>query len=222
MTETEWFACNNPQAMLEFLEGKASDRKLRLFAVACCRRIWHLLPDKHSRNAVKVAERFADGAVSRNALLPAFESVRYSLSLNHPAEAWVKSYAAAAAKATAQESAQKAALQTGYSAYNAAAFTDEGAAEAERVSQVQMLHDITGPLAFRPVYLDPSWLTWNAATGVKLAEAIYEDRAFDRLPILADALEDAACDEADILDHCRQPGPHVRGCWLIDLLTGRE
>ena len=56
---------------------------------------------------------------------------------------------------------------------------------------------------------------------VKVAQGIYYDRAFDRLPILADALEDAGCHDAAILEHCRQPGPHVRGCWVVDLLTGR-
>ena len=70
---------------------------------------------------------------------------------------------------------------------------------------------------------DVSWLAWNDGTVVKLAQAIYDDRAFDRLPILADALEDAGCQDADILGHCRQQGAvHVRGCWVVDLLTGRS
>jgi hypothetical protein len=56
----------------------------------------------------------------------------------------------------------------------------------------------------------------------RLARGIYDDRAFDRLPILADALEDAGCHDTAILDHCRQPGPHVRGCWVVDLLLGKE
>jgi hypothetical protein len=67
--------------------------------------------------------------------------------------------------------------------------------------------------------LNPCWLTLTVR---QLAQAIYDDRAFDRLPILADALEDAGCDNADILNHCRQPGEHVRGCWVVDLLLGKE
>jgi hypothetical protein len=63
---------------------------------------------------------------------------------------------------------------------------------------------------------------WNDGAVVKLAESIYTERAFDRLPILADALEDAGCTDAAVLDHCRGPGPHVRGCWVVDLVLGKE
>jgi hypothetical protein len=89
---------------------------------------------------------------------------------------------------------------------------------AEHQEQVRLLHDITGN-PFRPVAVDPAWLT---STVVSLAEGIYAERAFDRLPILADALQDAGCDSADILDHCRGPGPHARGCWVLDLLLGKS
>jgi hypothetical protein len=85
---------------------------------------------------------------------------------------------------------------------------------------VALIHDLFGN-PFRPVALDPAWLTWNDGVAVKLAQAIYDDHAFDRLPILADALEEAGCNSADMLHHCRGPGPHVRGCWLLDLLLGQ-
>ncbi len=74
---------------------------------------------------------------------------------------------------------------------------------------------------FRTFPVAPAWLTWNDSTVPKLARAIYADYGFDRLPILADALEDAGCDNADILAHCRGPGPHVRGCWVVDLILGK-
>ena len=74
---------------------------------------------------------------------------------------------------------------------------------------------------FRTTPIDAAWLGWNDGAVVKLAQGIYAGRAFDRLPILADALEDAGCSAADLLDHCRRPGPHVRGCWVVDLLTAR-
>ena len=83
---------------------------------------------------------------------------------------------------------------------------------------VKFLHDILGN-PFRPVVVAPSWLTSDVRT---LAAGIYHDRAFDRMPILADALQDAGCDNDDILSHCRSDAPHVRGCWVVDLLTGRK
>jgi hypothetical protein len=86
----------------------------------------------------------------------------------------------------------------------------------EQAAQAGLVRDCFGN-PFRPVTLDPSWLT---STVVSLAEGIYADRAFDRLPILADALQDAGCDNPEVLDHCRAPGPHVRGCWVVDLILG--
>ena len=94
-------------------------------------------------------------------------------------------------------------------------------ATEERV-QTDLLRCIFGPLPFRPAFLAPSWLAWNNGTAPKIAQAIYEDRAFERSPILADALEDAGCTDAEILGHCRLPGPHTRGCWVVDLLLGKE
>jgi hypothetical protein len=72
---------------------------------------------------------------------------------------------------------------------------------------------------FRPVTVTPSWLT---PTVLALADGIYSDRAFDHMPILADALQDAGCDNEDVLNHCRRPGEHVRGCWVVDLLLAKQ
>ena len=91
-------------------------------------------------------------------------------------------------------------------------------ARCEGTRAAILLRDIFGN-PFRPVAADPKWLT-SAVVG--LAQAIYEERAFDRMPILADALEEAGCDNADVLNHCRQPGEHVRGCWVVDLVLGKE
>jgi hypothetical protein len=85
-----------------------------------------------------------------------------------------------------------------------------------------MLRDIVGLLPFRPVPIDAKWLSWNHDTIPAIARRIYEDRAFHDLPILADALEDAGCGNAPLLDHCRTGGEHVRGCWVVDLLLGKE
>ncbi len=88
----------------------------------------------------------------------------------------------------------------------------------EIIALGKSLHCLFGN-SFRPVALDPAWLT---PTVRGLAQGIYDDRAFDRPPILADALEDAGCTDEQILSHCRGPGPHARGCFVIDCLLGKS
>ncbi|MBP3953753.1 hypothetical protein J8F10_00360 [Gemmata sp. G18] len=80
------------------------------------------------------------------------------------------------------------------------------------------MRDIFGN-PFRPVAFSPSWRT---STAIAIASQMYESRDFSAMPILADALQDAGCDNANVLDHCRSPGPHVRGCWVVDLVLGKE
>src|SRR5262249_10638557 len=93
---------------------------------------------------------------------------------------------------------------------------------AEQAEQVALLRDLFGN-PFRPVpTIAPAWLSWNGGTVPRLAPAIYDGRAFGRMPVLADALEGAGCTDADILAHCRQGAEHVRGCWVVDLLLGKE
>jgi hypothetical protein len=209
MTEAEWLACEDPQPMLGHLKGKASDRKLRLFACACCRRIWHLLKDKRSRWAVEMEERFADGSVER-AILMAAGKAAWAVWTT-PAGAATRDVGAVEAAQAAQDAARHAAW----------AITSLPRVH-EMKAQAALLRDIVGFLPFRPTPLDPIWLSWNDGTVAKLAQAIYEERAFDHLPILADALEDAGCTDQDILGHCRGPGPHLLGCWVVDLLLGKE
>lgn len=120
---------------------------------------------------------------------------------------------AGAAWGNALESASDAiALRRGY--------TQGGVRTIEAV-QCDLIRDIAGnPFQFPKV--DPARLTWNDCTVRKLAQTIYDERRYDSLPVLADALEEAGCGDAAILAHCRGPGPHVRGCWVVDLLLGKE
>jgi hypothetical protein len=101
----------------------------------------------------------------------------------------------------------------------------------EKSMQVQLLHDLFGNPCRRSRSRSAkrgrtaTLSRWGAVQGGlvwKLANSIYAERAFDRLPILADALEEAGCTDAEILGHCRGPGPHLRGCWVVDLLLGKE
>ena len=90
-----------------------------------------------------------------------------------------------------------------------------------RARQTDLIRDIFGN-PFRSTPVNPSWLKWNGGVVRKMAEAIYEERRFAELPILADALEDAGCSDSDLLSHCRGAGPHVRGCWVVDLILGKQ
>jgi hypothetical protein len=94
--------------------------------------------------------------------------------------------------------------------------------ETKMAGQIALVRCVFGnPFKSLPT-IEAGWLSWNDATVPKLAQVLYDDRRFEDLPILADALEEAGCRDADILNHCRGPGPHVRGCWVVDLLLGKE
>jgi hypothetical protein len=202
--------------MLHFLRGKASERKLRLFAVACCRRISHLLPDAACRAAVEVAERFADEEVTKADLAAVHATVHPGLYRDWPA--------AQAAAAARHASADSLPLNVAYYAFGhtfeaewkAASLPDQFKPILKAL--VKLLQDIIGN-PFRPAAVDPGWLT-PTVTG--LAHTIYGGRLFDRLPILADALEEAGCDNEDILNHCRSKGEHTRGCWVVDLVLAKS
>jgi hypothetical protein len=201
--------------MLEFLRGRASERKLRLYAAACCRKVWHLLVDESCRKAVDIAEDFADGRTTRQELAGAWEmagNVRPSPEAGPTQrESWYDVHIAgwAVADVDAFHAARLVQSRTSPLTWRT---TKEG------IQKCLLIRDIAGN-PFRSITLAPTWLT---GTVTKLVEAIYEERAFERLPILADALEEAGCSNAHILQHCRSGGDHIRGCWVIDLLTGRE
>jgi hypothetical protein len=225
MTEAEWLTCVDPKPMLAFLLGKASDRKLRLFACACCRRVWRLLIDERSRKAVEIAEQVADRTVIENA--PTEKERRDAVLAAHAvAEQYSRSskfYSAEMGAAAARSAvSRQRALASNAAVFAAHALSREGTAAiaAESRAQASMLRDLFGN-PFRPVTVERAWLSWHDGTIVKLAQSIYDGRAFDRLPVLADALEEAGCTNAEILAHCRQPGEHVRGCWVVDLLLGK-
>jgi hypothetical protein len=221
MTEAEWLACDDPRPMLDFVRGRASARKLRLFACTCCW-LWKHRFNDYELKWVEVAERFADGLATPKELDRAWweadtstwgmsdiSGQRYWTPLTFAAEVLVRNDAARAAMSVAG--------LVGWDGYKA-----EVLEEVTKPAPA-LLRDLFGPLLFRPApRVDPAWLAWNGGTVRNLAETIYGDRAFDRLPVLADALEDAGCADPDILAHCRGPGPHVRGCWAIDLLLGKE
>jgi hypothetical protein len=228
MTEAEWLTCDDLTKMLRFLRGDASGRKLRLFAVACCRNVWSLLSDQRSRDAVELAERFADGQATEMERRSAQVAAKAAVAALYPAH---EDYAASAAANAVSEDAT-AGINADAAAFTAAeaADTDDAPADetiwvAERLRQAALLLDIFGN-PFRPVSFDPTWATDTVRA---LAQAIYEDRTLPsghldnrRMSLLADTLEQVGCDDFDIPGHCRRPGPHVRGCWVIDAVLGRS
>jgi hypothetical protein len=226
MTEAEWIHCADPRAVLEWLRNcrKLSERKSRLFAVACARKVWPWMLDERSRQAIEVSEQFADGLVGQKVLNTVRrEAFAASKSATSPSSEQVAAIVALdVCMNTKRHDCWEMAEATAECA-NSLIFhvLGDAAGWADREAQCEILRCIFGN-PFRLVAINPFWFAWNDRTIPKIAQAIYEDCAFDRLPILADALEDAGCNNADILAHCRGPGPHVRGCWVVDLLLGKE
>jgi hypothetical protein len=223
MTEAQWLASSDPTPMLEFLRDKASDRKLRLFACACCRLVWHLLTDERSQRAVAAAERYADGVISAR-------------ELNEAADTAYDAYTEAKVADGYAPDSDVHPEYVGHVPFVAHSTTRDVDLTSDWVLSL-MWGDLEAPCdlfrcvfgnPFRPASLDPAWLAWHDGTILRLAQAINDDRDLPsghldnfRLAILADALEDAGCQDADILGHCRQPGLHVRGCWVVDLILGK-
>lgn len=283
MTEAEWGVSGDPASMLDCLWTRehgytthwsntfwnpATERRLRLFVVACCYRIWRLIPEGLHRDAVLAAERMADGlssaseleelehrlreehdqAYERNSALYAVDqwegrrrdrydqvcpenTVWYTLARRSDLF-----QAAARGAAVLQAGADEAfdlgePLEMGHRIGSLAGLTDEqiaarrdaweGRRSVEQAAQASLVRDIFGN-PFRPVTFYPAWRT---DTAVSLAKGMYESRDFSDMPILADALQEAGCEEGFehpvILPHCRGNGPHVRGCWVLDLVLGK-
>ena len=252
MTEAEWLSGTHLVHMLHFARlhfiqpREIGDRKLRLFAVACCRLIVHALSNARSRSAVDVAEQAAEGAAGGEELRAAHENAMAAADTFGPRTKTAGApsrVAEFAVEANPIDAAKRVANWIHSALVTAAAPpgtywpTDleeqvsalrELAGDVElkaRVAAAQalipkLLQDVCGN-PFRLITTDAKWLAWNDGVVGKLAHVIYDERAFDRLPLLADALEGAGCTDADILAHCHGPGPHVRGCWVVDLLTGK-
>jgi hypothetical protein len=214
MTEAEWLACDNPRPMLEALRGKGSDRKLRLFACACCRAAPDHIDGAKVWEAVGASERYADGLATRKDLQAARRGssallARYVCYLQPWHAVWGVTGVLI-----------NLAVEPLLSSINASDWFHGYFQTRQQAAgrPCPLLRCIFGN-PFRPISFDPSWRT---PTALKLAQAIYDGRAFDRLPILADALEEAGCADAEVLGHCRGGGDHVRGCWVLDLVLGKE
>ncbi|MCI0700982.1 MAG: hypothetical protein L0241_07860 [Planctomycetia bacterium] len=224
MTEAQWLACRTSRKMLAFLQGRLSQRKALLIGCACCRLHWSEITLAEYRSATEILERMADGVASEQEIAEGRRVANYALDMHTGTIRGIpRRYKTRAAGCGAwavremfgpdhldAESVDSALAHLWY-------IGKSPSVGARRHSRV--VRDICGN-PFRPVAFDPEWLTSDV---LLLARGIYEERAFDRMPILADALQDAGCDNDDILNHLRDAKQtHVRGCWAVDLVLGKE
>jgi hypothetical protein len=211
ITESKWLASTEPALLLEHVRQKVQlartargRRKLLLFAAACACRSRQR--DRYDGAAWDVCERYADGLVSKIEYLRQSHGMMGVTGFFRHGDN--RAWALAAATATAIRQ------------INSANCRDHQVLRAESAAQAALVREVFGN-PFRTVRIPRALLLWHDGTIPRLAQSIYDERAFDRLPILADALEDAGCSDAETLTHCRGNGTHVRGCWVVDLLLSK-
>jgi hypothetical protein len=231
MTETKWLAGRTSRTMLDFLRGRLSERKLRLIGCACARPLTSRLKLVECLTALDLVENMAGGSAGAAEVA---ECARLAAELERfwrDAQARIPSrYRNFTAKCVAG-AVYKLAVEPDRDLPDGSERVHENVAEAleelcatwtsaskERLRQAAVVREIVGN-PFRPVAFVPAWRTSDVTN---IARRVYASRDFSAMPILADALQDAGCDSTDILDHCRGPGTHVRGCWVVDLVLGRE
>jgi hypothetical protein len=249
LTENTWSACMDPMEMLNCLQAnkvnrtKHGRRKLRLFSCSCSRRVWGLMTDR-GRSWLDLGERCADGLLNvdqrRQVLAEVNPLWLHGIFPPDEASPDLRGDALRAARAAywaglatlmsnvmtaAEVSAHNAAMAMGINAVQRRRSGGEHAAEQRE--QVALLQDIFGN-PFVSVVIDSAWIMWNDGIIPRLAQVAYEQRSLPnghldlhRLAVLADALEEAGANTA-LLDHLRGPGPHVRGCWPVDLLLSKR
>ena len=222
MTEADWWAARRQVELARWLRAGANPaaRKSRLFALACCRAVQRYLADWPCEIYVDLVEQLADGHITAEHVPERIDSI--TMGWGPSAMKW-RTYRTTLDRADA-------ALRRAF--FGTPGYDDEplvapqDASEALRGTHfgceeafIPYLHEIFGPLPFRDTTVAPAWRTTDV---LALARGVYDEKAFDRMPILADALQDAGCDNEEVLNHCRAAGwEHVRGCWVIDLLLGK-
>ena len=229
MSASEWETSTDLRRMLWHLRDSLTERQALLFGCACCRRIWPWLVDPRSREAVEIIEGWVDDPQGERRREDAFALADAAMEpvlkrahaeghdVFHPTvdASW------AARALTFFRAPQQVAWQTASKcASTIAETTDEEHQEALKKQELawhaDLLREVVGD-PFRPNQVDLSWVT---PVIIAQGRSIYAERAFERLPALADALAEAGCDCPAILEHCRKGRPHVRGCWALELILG--
>jgi hypothetical protein len=231
--EKDWLTSDDPECLLELLiyELRVAERKLRLFACACCERISQYV-DPSLVVLLGLAERYADGLIDAFEMTAAHDSARRQFGTwdtndphYRPREAANEAFILAAEVCPERSNPHRNHLVPfAYESSGLAAITLEHASRSydalrnESAHQCILLHEIFGN-PFRPVTFHVAWRTTDVMI---LARGIYHEKDFDRIPILADALQEAGCNNDDLLNHLRDTSAtHVRGCWALDLVLGK-
>jgi hypothetical protein len=222
MTEQQWLECTDPRPMLEYFGEMRLEPRLRRLAVECCRRVRHLITEEVFRTAADAGEAFADDprnkkntikAIAQASIIAWGRMRQYELSADSN-----QFRAACSAVATCASTDQLAALNAMRAAAQAVNRTDANCCDVDELQhQAALIRDIFGN-PFCPVPLGPDKLDPRIKAVV---QSMYDNRNFQEMPQLADALVDSGCTSTDILSHCRSEGPHVRGRWVVDLLLGK-
>jgi hypothetical protein len=234
MSEAEWLAMAGSSNFLDRVWHLATQRKLVLFRCALWRTNSYFVRERlgqaierHLEQLIGVAERRVDGMATEAELLAAIEALntlRAEGIAKQDFEMCAYMHDASSVLQGCFEGLRPVNISDGTS-FPVRYFQPTSAVRhlvaATANGPPDLLRDLFEDL-FHVVTLDSSWITRNDATVPKLAQAIYDDRRFEDLPILADALMDAGCHDEAILAHCRSPGPHVRGCWVVDLLLAKQ
>ncbi len=231
MNEHEWLTSTDPAAMIAHFDAsrateymarhsRLSDRKLRLFACACCRAVWHLLTDERSRKAVEVAERYVDGEATAVELKEADTEATYvpdgpldtALFVADRDWDWLGNHLEQATLYGVLPDKQAALLREIVgNPWKPVTLPRPDCDECRNTRRLQM-DQIPCP------YCLCNWLTPPV---LALARSAYDSRDFTALPVLWDALSEAGCQDEQIRRHCAEP-LHCRGCWLIDCLLGKD
>src|SRR5262245_22450995 len=213
MIETQWRTGTDPAPLLEALSGWPNERKLRLFACDCCRRLSHLMSGL-DHAVVNAIERCAEG------LIPAAE-IYTSAGFSQPVPPYTYGWGPGV-----QRIIREAASPHAWSgARRARAFVVDAVRKEEgsegRIAEWKRQSDVIRCIVGNPFRRVSFLSQWRTDTVLVLARQMYESREFSAMPILADALQDAGCDDDEILNHCRADSPHARGCWVVDLVLGK-
>jgi hypothetical protein len=230
MTESEWLTCADPGEMYNLVGDAIGDRRLRLFGCDCVRGVWNDLPVQSLRDAIETCERIADGTATVEELRAAKGTADAAYEGIGDIIADHSAIAVAALCQPKPSFSMGGGSSAGIAAVAAEAWSGDelsfdAAWEKAKQAHSHLLRDIVGN-PFRRSRRERIRVTPDV---IGAAKAIYGEPELPsgylnnkRLAALGDKLKKAGCTDADILEHCREPGPHVRGCWVVDLVLGKE